>query len=231
MGKTVKIYSSEQFAKKVIDFCLGKYKFIFLSGNGGSGKTTLSKKLASEVRSRGLEVNCIDMDEFMIDTKMRRSAKKEWIDINNNKRIGDYGWAFKESYHLASVEAIIHSLKKGKDCFYKPKKSNEFIEVKAEIPLTIIEGVGTAFLKKEEMVYGIFVMCDFEIEVDRRIERTRDGEANLSREEVEEKATERNEQFKVIILPEKKKFDLELWSLKDYSLRVERDDFDIMNLC
>lgn len=78
------------------------------------------------------------------------------------------------------------------------------------------------------MMYGIFVLCDFKTEVDRRISRARDGETNLSREEVEEKATERNEQFEVTILPEKNKFDLELWSLENHSFRIDRDDFRIL---
>lgn len=228
MKESLKIYTNEEIAKKVLDFCLGKYKFIFISGHGGSGKTTLAKHLLKEVESRNLNANCIDMDEFMIDSQIRRSLQKEWIDINNNKRIGYYSWAFKESYHLSFLESIIHSVVKSKNSFYKSKKSNEFIEVKADAPLTIIEGVGTAFLDKEEMVYGIFVMCDFKTEVDRRIDRARDGEDNLSRREVEEKATERNEQFAVTILPEKNKFDLELWSLSDYYFRVDRDDFNII---
>jgi len=221
-------YSGEQVVKKVIEFCLGKYKFIFISGNGGSGKTTLSKQLVKEINSRGLDANCIDMDEFMLDSKIRKSARKEWIDARNNKRIGTYGWAFKESYHLASLETIIHSIMNGKDSFYKPKKSYEFIEIKAGSPITIIEGVGTAFLKKEEVMFGIFVMCDFKDEVDRRIRRARDGEANLSREEVKEKAIERNEQFEVTILPERNKFALELRSLGDHSFSVERDDLNVL---
>jgi uridine kinase len=224
----MRFYSGEQVAKKVIDFCLGRYKFIFISGNGGSGKTTLSKQLVKEINSRGLDANCIDMDEFLLDSKIRKSAQKEWVDAKNNKRIGTYGWAFKESYHMASLETIIHSLMKGKDIFYKPKKSDEFIEIKAELPITIIEGVGTAFLKKEEMMFGIFVMCGFEAEVDRRIRRARDGEANLSREEVKEKVIERNEQFEVTILPERIKFDLELQSLEDHSFSVERDDLNVL---
>jgi len=222
------LYKGEEIAKKVVDFCLGKYKFIYISGNGGSGKTTLSKQLIKEVSSRGLNANRIDMDDFMIDSKIRKSTQKEWIDAKGNKKVGYMGWAFKESYHLAELEEIIHSLMKEKDSFYKPKKSNDFVELKAEFPLTIIEGVGTTFLKKEKMMFSIFAMCDFKAEVDRRIERARDGENNLSRKEVEEKAMERNEQFEVTILSEKNKFDLELWSLEDYSFRKERDNLNVL---
>ncbi|MCE9548864.1 AAA family ATPase [Candidatus Nomurabacteria bacterium] len=222
-----KLYKGDEIAKKVIDFCLGKYKFIFISGNGGSGKTTLSHQLVKEINSRGLHANCIDMDEFMIDSKIRKSSKKEWVDALGNKRISYLTWAFKESYNLDSLETCIHSLKNGKDCSYK-SKSGEEVVLKSECSITIIEGVGTAFLKKEEITYGIFVMCDFKHEVDRRINRARDGETNLSREEVEGKATERNEQFEVTILPEKNKFDLELWSLDDHSFRIDRDNLTVL---
>jgi len=225
-----KLYKGEEIVKKVVDFCLEKYKFIFISGNGGSGKTTLSKQLVKEVNSRGLNANRIDMDDFMIDSKIRKSIQKEWVDIKGNKRTGYMGWAFKESYHMDQIEEIIHSLMKGKDSLYKPKKSDEFVDIKAEFPITIIEGVGTVFLEKEEAMFGIFAMCDFRTEVDRRIARARDGETNLSRKEVEEKAKERNEQFEMTILPEKNKFNLELLSLEDYTFKVERDNLNVFNL-
>ncbi len=221
-----KIYKGEEISKKVIDFCLGKYKFIFIAGNGGSGKTTLSKQLVEEITSRDLNVNCIDMDDFMIDSRIRKSAQKEWVDSGDNKRIGYLGWTFEEAYHMAHLESIIHSLIRGKDPYYKPKNSSEFVELKSEFPITIIEGVGTAFLKKEEMTFGIFVTCDFKNEVDRRMARARDGET--LRKEVEKKATERNQQYEMTIFPEKNKFDLELGSLEDYSFRLERDSLNVL---
>ena len=228
MQEIKKLYKEDEIAKKVIDFCLRKYKFIFISGNGGSGKTTLADQLVKEIDSRGLKSNCIDMDDFMIDSQIRKNTQKEWTDLSGIKRIGYMGWAFKESYHLSDLEKVIYSLNNGEDYLYKKKKSDKYIELKAEFPITIIEGVGTAFLEKEHNAYRIFLMCNYENEINRRIERARDGEINLSREEVEEKATERNEQFAVTILPEKNKFDLELWSLEDYSFRIDRDDFNLL---
>ncbi len=225
--KTIKPYSGTQVAKKVIDFCLRKYKFIYLSGNGGSGKTTLSNELVSEIKSRGLEVNCIDMDEFVLDTKMRKSGKKVWVDVNNNTRESEYTTSFRESYYLNAVEAIIYSINKGKDSYFKTKKSNQFIEIKAQAPITIIEGVGTAFLEKNINAFGVFLTCNSELEIRRRINRSRDGENNLSSEEVEKKCNERNEQFEAMILPEGRKFDLELSSQEDYLLDIMRDNLSI----
>lgn len=228
MEKTVKTYTNEEIAKKVIDFCLGKYKFIFISGNGGSGKTTLAKNLVKEIESRKLNVNCIDMDDFMIDSEIRKNTKKEWIDVNGNKQVGYLGWTFMEAYHLDQLEEVINSLMNGKDSIYKPKRSSEIITIKADFPLTIVEGVGTAFLKKEKESFGIFVMCDFKSEVDRRIKRSRDGEDNLLRQEVEVKAIERNEQFKTTILHEKDKFNLELFSQYDHSFVIKRDNYNLI---
>src|SRR5574344_35312 len=126
----MKYYSNKQIVNEVIDFCLGKYKFIFISGNGGSGKTTLGKEFVSEINYRGLESNYIDMDEFVLDTKMRKSGKKEWIDLNNNIKESYYSTSFKESYYLNAVEAIIYSLNDNLDCYFKTKKSGDFIKLK-----------------------------------------------------------------------------------------------------
>lgn len=224
----MKKFKQEQIAKKVVDFCLEKYKFIFICGNGGSGKTTLSKKLVEEINLRGLEANCIDMDDFMLDSKVRRENQKEWVDVKGNKRVSYHTWAFKESYHLDLLEGIIHSVEQGIDSCYKIKHSDKLKKVRSALPITIIEGVGTAFLYKKETAYGIFIMCEFEDEIDRRINRARDGESDLPREEIKKKAIERNEQFEVTILPNKNNFDLELWSLKDHSFKIERDNFNVL---
>lgn len=226
-NKKIQNYSDEQIAKKIMDFCLGKYKFIFISGNGGSGKTTLSKSLISEINSRGVDANSIDTDDFMIDTEIRKNAKKEWIDANNNKRISDHGSVFKEAYHLDSLEAVVRSLVNNENTSYKPKKGGELIELKSDAPLTIIEGIGSAFLEKNEMVYSILLICDFSIEVNRRIDRARNGEDNLLREEVKKKCLERREQLETTVLSMKDNFDLELWSQEDYSFSVKRDGLNI----
>lgn len=68
------------------------------------------------------------------------------------------------------------------------------------------------------------MMCDPEIELQRRLERNRDGESDVSREQVQQKLIERNEQFEINILPERDKFDIELWSHEDYTIEIKRQD-------
>ncbi|NOT38041.1 MAG: hypothetical protein HOP11_11755 [Saprospiraceae bacterium] len=217
------IYQNEELAELLVKFVLNKYKFIYISGNGGSGKTTFSKILVDKLESMQIGVNCIDMDEFVLDTKMRKSAQKQWLDEFGNNRVSEYTTSFKESYYLSAAEVIIHSIKNGLNCFYKPKKSKTFVQVFANYPITIIEGVGSAFLEKNNDAIGLFFMCDEEIEVARRIQRARDGESQLEYVDVKRKAVERNEQFRINILPNKSKFDIELSSLENYDLQITKD--------
>ncbi len=222
------IYTDKEIIKKILDFCINKYKFIFISGNGGSGKTTFAKKLVEEVNLLGLKVNYIDTDEFMIDTDIRKNLKIEWIDSKNNKRISDHGSVFKEAYHLDSLEAVMHSLLNNKDSSYKSKSSKELIELKSDATINIIEGIASAFIEKNDMVYNILITCDLDTEVNRRIDRARNNENNLKREAVEKKSSERREQFEVTVLSNKDKFDLELFSLEGYFFRIERDNFNLL---
>ena len=63
-------YSKEIIANIIVNFCLGKYKFIYISGNGGAGKTTLSQQLGKEINSMGLAVNCIDMERILFKAQV-----------------------------------------------------------------------------------------------------------------------------------------------------------------
>jgi hypothetical protein len=72
------------------------------------------------------------------------------------------------------------------------------------------------------------MMCDSQVELQRRITRARDGESDTNYEQVKQRMIERNEQFEVTILPYKDQCDLELWSHEDYSIEIKKDKLDIM---
>lgn len=79
------------------------------------------------------------MDDFMINKTLRRSAIKTRIDKHGEEHRSQYTRAFPDSYNLSSLQAIIYSIDQELDCFYKPKKSKDFVRISHNYPLTIIE--------------------------------------------------------------------------------------------
>lgn len=227
----IKNYDPEKIAKIIVQYFLstGK-KFLFLSGNGGSGKTELCK-IISKVAAKYGHVNVLDTDDFVVDTKLRNSATTTWNDIEKGQQTGRYTTSFAESYFLQNIKAIIYNIEKGNNYYHWPKKTVEAKECRllyGDAILTIVEGVGTVFLDKNESdSISIFMQCSKEIEIDRRIHRGRfSDEQNAG--EVHKNYSERNSQYKISIEPHITEYGIVLESLKDYSLNVIRDDYKIL---
>jgi hypothetical protein len=85
------------------------------------------------------------------------------------------------------------------------------------------------FLDRNPQAYAVFMMCDSQVELQRRISRARDGELDLSYDQVKSRTIERNEQFEVTILPHKDECDLELRSHEDHELEVVKDNQKIFS--
>lgn len=226
-----KNYEPAKLAKKIVQTCLSSNKkFIFISGNGGSGKTELSKIICKEASKYG-HVNVLDMDDFVVDTKLRNSATATWTDVELGEQKGRYTTAFAASYFLQNIKAIIFNLENGNNYYHWPKKAKESKECRllyGDAVLTIIEGVGTVFLdKKETNSVSIFMQCSKEIELARRIKRGQfSNEKNA--EEVHKKYAERNSQYETNIEPHMMDYKIVLESMEDFSLQVMRDDYKIL---
>lgn len=224
-------YEPIQVAEKIVQSCLSTdKKFLFISGNGGSGKTELSNIIGKEAEKYG-HVNVLDMDDFVVDTNLRSSATVTWNDIEMGEQKGRYTTAFAESYFLQNIKAIMCNLENGNNYYHWPKKAKEPKECRllsADAILTIIEGIGTVFLDKNESnSFTIFVRCSKEIELARRIKRGQfSNEKNAA--EVHNKYEERNSQYKTNIEPHMKDYKIVLESMEDYSLAVIRDDDKIL---
>ncbi len=218
----------EQLNKNIIDICKNNnLNKIYICGNGASGKTTLSKKIQEEALKYG-NVNLISTDDFLANTKMRVNAVSNWIE-NETKYTGRYTSSNYESYFLKNVYEIIYNIDHGVDCFYFPKRykeKNNIRQLKANYFLTIIEGVGTVFLEKEQnKSLTIFLKCDKENEIKRRKSRTE----QLNRDPIELYDEERSSQFRVNVLSHINEFDLIIENDEDFNYKIlnkESDKFD-----
>lgn len=222
-----KIFKPDRVAKIIVNYCLSLNKsFIFISGNGGAGKTELSNIIYKEASKYG-HANILSTDDFIVDTKLRHAAQATWSDNEKGLQTGKYTSSLKGSYFLQSIKAIIYNIEKGNDYYHWPKKARETKDCRllyGDAVLTIVEGVGSVFLDKyENNSIGIFMKCGEEIEIARRIKR--DGFINKEEEaEVYKKFTERNSQYKVNIEPHKKEFKIVVESLENHFIAIIRDD-------
>jgi uridine kinase len=218
-------------AEKLVKYCMdNQRKFVFISGNGGAGKTEFAKIIEKEAQKYG-HVNVLDMDDFVVDTKLRNSASVTWIDHEKGEQAGRYTTAFAASYFLQNVKAIICNIEKANNIYHWPKKaktSEESRLLHGDAILTIIEGTGTVFLDKcQSKSISIFMECEKEVEVSRRIKRAKFSNEKDS-DEVIKKYDERNSQYKANIEPFKKDFDVILESQDNFDLLITIDNLDIL---
>lgn len=233
----MKSYKPEAAAKEIIQFCRPRFwrargkKFIFLSGNGGSGKTELSKIISNGAEKYG-HTNVIDMDDFVVDTKLRNSATIKWNDAEKGEQTGRYTTSFAASYFLQNVKAILCNIERGNNYYHWPKKATDAKECRllyGDAILTIIDGLGTVFLdKNKSQSVTIFMQCSQELEIARRIKRARFSNEK-DEAEVRKNFAERNSQYKAMIEPHMKEYGLVLESMEDFSLSVIRDDYGIFS--
>lgn len=224
-------YKPVALAEKLVQYCISNNKkFVFISGNGGAGKTEFAKTIALEASKFGL-VNVLDTDDFVVNTKLRNNSIATWKDKNGVEKTGRYTTAFEASFFLQNIKAIICNLKRGNDYIHWPKKAiseSECRTLYSSAILTIIEGVGTAFLQKDKKdSISVFMHCSKDIEIVRRINRSQFSNEKNSKE-VYDKYEERNSQYEANIAPYINEHDLLLESMDDYSLTVISDQLAII---
>lgn len=191
--------------KKIISQILSEikgYKFLFLSGNGGSGKTTVANEIKKALENNNKKVNVISMDDFIVDTTLRNNSEVTWT-LNNKKYKGRYTSCSKESYFLRGILPIIHSIRNNQDAYFLPKRS-DIVKLAGSADLTIVEGIGTVFLPNEKDTIKIWIECNKQTEIERRIKR----DTKFTKEEIKKQYEERTSQFIANIEPYKKDFDI-----------------------
>ncbi len=223
--------TSEVLAEKILAYCLtNKKKFIYISGNGGSGKTEFSKVLARKASLLG-NTSIISTDDFVVDTSLRDSATLHWLDSKGEQHTSRATTSFEQAYFLRSLRAIIYNLREGNNYYHLTKKAgdeSESVLLRHDAILTIIEGVGSVYLDKQnDDTLAIFLECSSELELQRRIER-KQGSKEQDEMQIKSDLQERRDQYEAIIEPHKEEYELVLESLEDYSLSVVKDIQNIL---
>lgn len=167
-------------------------KFILISGNGASGKSTLANFIKDEYQKFNKTVCIIHTDDFLLDKNYRKNTVKSYVNKAGQTKTGYMASAFPEAYDFAKLTSAI--VDKNED-------------------LVIIEGIGAAFLSDYfNQSYKIFLQTDKKTEFSRRQQRARSS-ADLS----EKRMDIRYEQFELFVLPLADQFDLKLISQPDFS--------------
>ena len=209
----------EQLAQKLIDYCkLNNLNKIYICGNGGSGKTTLSNKI-SDIASKYGHINIISTDDFMADTTLRKNSINKWNE-NGVQYEGRYTSSNLETYFLKNIYEIIYNIDHGIDCYYFPrryKEKNNIRQLKSDYFLTVIEGIGTVFLDHEkDTSLTVFLKCDINNEIKRRKIRTE----KLNRDDTELYDEKRSSQFRINVLSHEKEFDFVIVNDEDFNYTI-----------
>ena len=202
----------------IIDYCQkNNLNKIYICGNGGSGKTTLSKSIAKEAKKLG-NVNLLSTDDFLVDINLRKNSLIKWEE-NGQTYSHRYTSSNKESYFLKNIYEILYNIDHKVDCFYFPrryKEKNNIRKLYSKYFLTIIEGVGTVFLEKDEKTLLIFLKCNKENEIKRRMERTK----KLDRDSSELYDELRTSQFRTNVLIHESKFDFIIENDENFEYKI-----------
>ena len=195
-----------QLVQEVVEHCQkNNLNKVYICGNGGSGKTTLSKKIC-DVASEYGAVNRISTDDFMVDFNLREKAVDKWSE-NGIDYEGRYTSSNIETYFWKNIYEIIYNIDHGVDCYYFPrryKEKNNIRQLKSDYFLTVIEGIGTAFLERDcEKSLSIFLKCNKKIEIARREKRNEILKWSAS-DLYDEK---RSSQYRVNVLSRENEFD------------------------
>ena len=207
----------EEFAKYIVDYCKDRnINKLYICGNGGSGKTTLSYSIEKEECKYG-NVNIISTDDFLISTELRKNSTNKWVS-NGKEYSYRYTSSNKDTYFIRNIEEIIYNIDHKVDTYYFPRyyeTENNIRQLHSNYFLTVIEGVGTVFLKRENAL-SIFLKCNEDTERERRAKRVK--ESNCDSIELYDEL--RTKQFENNVLTHINEFDM--------IINTDNDAFEII---
>lgn len=194
----------------------GKRKTVLrITGGGGAGKSVFMQAVCGLVDSR---VAALNTDSYLVSSFLRRSVKDE---------VGERLTAcHPEATFLPALERDVSMLKSGRDILLVPDSHQKPRPLQSETNV-IIEGIGAIFVPAVYFDLSIFVFCDEEIEMARRISRD-SVKRGVDTATVVADFKIRRGQFNRHVWPRRSECELVLMSRGDFSFECLSDSKNII---
>lgn len=201
-------------AKSIADWSTRQSaKTIAITGNGASGKSALADAICSTLTDG---CNLLYTDPYLVSSELRRLAGAN----------GRLTACHPEATFMPALERDMQSLRSGHGIW----TVEDFGLPSQELPpnrLTVVEGIAAAFVSSSLIDASIFVYCDEDEEMRRRLERD-----VKVRGQVEDKIRKdfaiRRAQFEQYVWPVRSNCHMVLKSLPNYEFVVEQDSLGII---
>lgn len=181
-----------------------KQIIIGISGHGAAGKTTFAEKLVNLVVPD--KVNYINTDPYIVSSDIRKATIIEYT-YKTEKHRFKMTACHPAAHHLPSLERDVQMIRAGLDfnTIDVPYLKKELISSKNKV--TIVEGMGVAFLDPALFDLTIYFYTDGETELLRRSIRDiteRGTDLNYLRQS----HNERRIQYELFMHPYREHFDI-----------------------
>lgn len=211
----------EPFIKNIIDFTRKNEKTVIrICGHGASGKTTFAKALYSSFPTGMAQI--IETDAYIVSnpTPQRLLLKDE---VDGQVEIGTLTACHPSRHDIDSLRRDLTMLSRGMDVLtIDTPWSPEYI-LRADCPVTIVEGMTPTFLEKTLFDLSIFFYTDAETELARRLERDT-AVRGRNPQFVQETHQHRRRQYNLYMAPYQQYFDIVV-NQSDNRFKVEKISF------
>ena len=211
----------EKFIQKLKDYTENrKSTVVRICGHGASGKTTFAKRLQKAYPAGRCQV--IETDAYIISGEY---SKDTFLQYELQDEIGFHPITacHPARHELASLRRDLIMLQKGMDCLtpdfpWSPEKI-----LRADCPVTIVEGISPTFLEAEFFDLSLFFYTDADTELQRRLDRDTTHRGRQS-DFILKTQAHRRRQYELYMEPYKEEFDM-IINQSNNHFKLEKEEF------
>lgn len=195
----------KELIEEIIAFAQNRSRTVIrICGHGASGKSTFAKELQAAFSLGSAQI--IETDTYIVSNPTPQRLLLE-DEIDGQVEVGSLTACHPSRHDVDSLRRDLTMLARGMDVLtIDIPWSPEYI-LRADCPVTIVEGMTPTFLEKDLFDLSLFFYTDAETELARRLERdtTVRGRNRLF---VQATHQHRRRQYDLYMAPYQKKFDV-----------------------